>query len=108
MTITQAHQFIGRWRRIFIPWPSPHTDTGAAQALERSFLGIAIGPLIPAYFAMSSDVLWPMYVVIPGSIIMFLSFLLSFRFRAAHRLLAAADAHHISDSQKHIYDKPVA
>jgi hypothetical protein len=112
MTTTQAHQFVGRWRRIFIPWPSPHTDGDSARALERSFLGIAVGPLIPFFMAVTSGSLplshWPLSILIPAGAVMLLSYWLSLRFRVAHRLLLEEDEQHLSDVREHIYDKPSA
>ena len=112
MTISQAQHFVGRWRRIFIPWPSPHTDTDAARALERSFFGIAVGPLPVIIMTTVSGALplshWPLSVSIPALTFMALSYFVSLRFRAAHRLLLEADAQHLSDLQKHLYDKPSA
>ena len=112
MTITQAHQFIGRWRRIFIPWPSPHTDTDAARALERSFLGIAICPL-PIFFM--AIFIWhiplshiPLSAIIPTVIGSLLCRWFGTRFGVARRLLELAEAQHLSDLREHIYDKPVA
>ena len=112
MTITQAHQFVGRWRHIFIPWPSPHTDTDAAQSMERAFLGIAVGPLPPFFIFTATGTLplshWPLSILIPAATIMLLSYWLGLRFRAAHRLLEEADTEHLSDLRKHLYDKPSA
>ena len=112
MVIKQAHQFVGRWRRIFIPWPSLHTDTDAARALESSFLGIAVGPMIPFFIAVVSGSLplsrWPLSILIPAGSVMLLSYWLSMRFRAAHRILLEADEQQLSDLRKHIYDKPSA
>ena len=112
MTIAQAHQFIRRWRRVLIPWPSPHTDTDAARVLERSFLGIAVGPLLPFFMSVAGGSLplsrWPLSILIPAGTVMLVCYWLSLRFRTAHRLLLEADAQHLSDLREHIYDKPVA
>ena len=112
MTIPQSQQFVRRWRRVFIPWPSPHTDTDAARTLERSFLGIAVGPLLPFLMSVASGSLplsrWPLSILIPAGTVMLVSYWLSLRFRAAHRLLLEADAQHLSDLGRHLYDKPSA
>ena len=108
MTNSQAHQFVGRWRRILIPWPSPHTDTGAARAMERAFLGIAVGPLLPYFVSAGSGFVWPARVVIPLSIVLLASCWLGWRFRAARRLLEEADAQHMSDLRKPLVDRPSA
>lgn len=112
MTIPQAQQFVGRWRRVFIPWPSPHTNTDAARALERAFLGVAIGPLPPFFIFMATGTLpfshWPLSILVPAATIMLLAYWLGLRFRAAHRLLEEADAEHLSDLRKHLYDKTSA
>jgi hypothetical protein len=107
MTVPQAQQFVGRWRRVFIPWPSPLTGTGAARALEQSFLGIAIGPL-PPLFISGAFSHWPSSKLIPLAAVMLISGWLSLRFRAAHRLLQKADAQHLLDLRSHLYDKPSA
>ena len=112
MTITQAHQFVGRWRRIFIPWPSPHTDTDAARALERSFLGISLCP-VPIIF-MTIMVWhipflhWWLSVIIPVVIVGVFCRWFGARFGVARRLLEVENTQHLSDLRKHLYDKPVA
>ena len=116
MTITQAHQFIGRWRRIFIPWPSPHSETVAALTLERSFLGLSLGLIIgplPALWCLGMGGNlhlsgWWLAVIIPALALVFLSRWLGLRFRDARQLLEEADAQHLSDLREHIYDKPSA
>jgi|ERR1035441_8581384 hypothetical protein len=116
MTITQAHQFIGRWRRIFIPWPSPHTDTDAARALERAFLGISVAIIvspIPALLGLvASRSLhlsgWWFAVIIPAVAVVLFFRWLGLRFRDARQLLEEADTQHLSDLREHLYDKPVA
>ena len=104
MTLPHAHQFVRRWRRILIPWPSPHTDTDAARAIELALLGVAVGPL-PIFIggALSR---WPWTAIIPVGTIMLFSYGLSLRFRVVRRLLEKHDAQNLSDLRKHLYDKP--
>lgn len=101
MTILEAQIFVRRWRRVLIPWPTPHNDTDSARAMERSFFGIAIGPLPPILIPAVSGSLplshWPLSVIIPVFAIMLFSYFLSLRFRAARRLFEEADAQHLLD-----------
>ena len=110
MTIPQARQFVLRWRRIFIPWSSPHTDADAARAMEHSFLGIAIFP-VPIFFMAIG--IWhiplsqiPLKLIIPTVISSLFCRWFGTRFGIARRLLEVADARHLSDLRQHIYDKP--
>jgi hypothetical protein len=95
MTIPEAQLLVKRWGRIlFFGLDLP--DTFAARAMERSFLGIAIGPLPALFIAAACGPvpfrLWPLRYMIPASVIMALSYWLSLRFRVARLLFEAADA----------------
>ena len=111
MTIPEAQVFVRRWRRVLLPWLDL-PDAVAARAMERSFLGIAVGPLLPMFVVTVSGSSplsrWPLSVTIPAFTIMLLSSWLSLRFRAARRLFEEADAQRLSDLRKHFYDKPSA
>jgi hypothetical protein len=106
MTIPQAQRFVGHWQRILILWPTQDTNADAARTLERSFLGIAIGPLVPFFLAVISGSLplsrWPLTIIIPAGTVMLLSYWLSLRFRIARHLFEEADALHLSDLRRHV------
>jgi hypothetical protein len=82
MNIPQAQRLVGRWRHILVPgYRITHTDADAARVMERSFLGLAIGPL-PAFFVFAASgslplLHWPLSVIIPALGIMLVSYWLS-------------------------------
>ena len=93
MTIPEAQVFVRRWRRVRIPWREL-PDAVAARDMGRAFLCVAISPIpaiftfiIPGTIPLSS---LPLTVVVPAALVMFFSFCLSLRFRAARRLLQEA------------------
>ena len=50
MTSEEAQQFVSAWRRVLMPWPTPHTDAQLAKAMDRSIHGLAVGPVVPLVF----------------------------------------------------------
>lgn len=47
MTVDEARLFVRRWRRLLVPWPTPHSEVQIAKTLENSLSGLAVGP-VPA------------------------------------------------------------
>jgi hypothetical protein len=99
MTLSEAQLFVRRWERVLLPWLHL-PDAFAAQAIERSFLGVALAPF-PAFVAVTASGFlplsrWPVSVIIMGITIMLLSYWLCLRFRAAGRLFEEADAQHLA------------
>ena len=46
MSHGEALSFVAFWRRILMPWPTPHNEIQAARTLKNSFTGLAFGPIL--------------------------------------------------------------
>ena len=99
MTISEAQQFVGRWRRILIPWRA-HTDAEAVRDMERSCIGMTGGMalVIICAFSLPSDLegLAALAVVVMG-----FAFWLSRRLRQIRRLFDAAGAQSFTELLSH-------
>ncbi len=109
MTIPEAQGFVGYWRRILIPWPA-HTDVEAVRAMERSCLGVSVGPAFAIVLCSPSLPIWswPLGYIVPILIVGILAFCLSLRFRAIRRLFDDTGAQFFSELRKVRDDKPSA
>jgi hypothetical protein len=85
MTPVEAQQLVRSWQRVLIPWAAA-ASADTAHTIERTLIGLAVGPLPAMLLAQVKGVL-SFEVVLPVAAMMMLSYCMSLKFRAAHRVL---------------------
>lgn len=96
MTITQAQEFVARWRRILIPWRA-HTDAKAVRDMERSCIGVIGGMALIVGCATTLPSAWKIGVEAFAFVVGMVAFWLSLRLRAVARLFDKAGPQSFSD-----------
>jgi hypothetical protein len=96
MTITQAEEFVTRWRRILIPWRA-HTDAEAVRDMERSCIGVIGGMALVIGCATTLSSPWKLGVAALALAVAVVATWLSLRLRAVRRLFDSAGPQSFSD-----------